>query len=110
MYMRFIAQEKVDNKKLHEALKKMQAQLKTVNGQLNFLIKIDNEGWVAICKEFGGIVTGGANKNPSEKEIIKSLIDAIKTAFHIPINKLKISNKQKLEFPKINIVRELQLC
>ena len=71
---------------------------------------IDDEGWFARCKEFDGIMTGGRNKNPSEKEITQSLIDAIKTAFHIPISKLEVE-REELSLPrtKVDIIREVCL-
>ncbi len=110
--MGLFAKEKVADKDLLEALKRMNAQIKAVDGQLTFDIKIDNDGWTAKCREFDGITTGGTNKNPSQEEIMQSLIDAIKTAFHIPISKLKIQNDglQKFpKFPKIRVVREFQM-
>ncbi len=106
----FLAREKVNSKELFEALGKMQRQINAVGGQFTFDFKIDGEGWVARCKEFDGIVTGGASKNPREEEIMQSLIDAIKTAFHIPINELEIKSEQTQKFPAIKIVREFQFC
>ncbi|TSA44103.1 hypothetical protein D4R51_04500 [bacterium] len=107
---RFFARETVDSKDLHKALKRMQDQMKAVGGQFTFDFKIDNEGWVARCKEFDGIVTGGIDKNPSEKEVMKSLIDSIKTAFDVPINEIEIEEKQAIALPTIRVVREFQFC
>lgn len=110
--MRFFAKEDTNNEELREALKRMNEQIRAVGVQFTFDFKIDGEGWVARCKEFDGIVTGGANKNPSQEEIMQSLIDAIKTAFHIPINKLEIKNKelQKLPIVKVVSVNEFQFA
>ena len=106
----FFAKESLSSDELHQALGRMQKQVESVGGRLTFLFKIDDEGWIARCKEFNGIVTGGETKNPSEEEVIRSLVDAIKTAFDIPVSKLEIKPEQKL--PKIKIIREreFQLC
>jgi len=109
--MNFFAKENIiDDKELKEALKKMGKQIKSINGQFTFDFKIDGEGWVARCREFDGIITGGISNNPSQEEIMQSLIDAIKTAFHIPISKLKIQNNELHGLPKIKVVREFQLA
>ncbi len=110
--MKLFVKEKITDKGLLKALKKMDTQIKAVGGRLTFNIKIENDGWTAKCKEFDGIMTGGINKNPSQEEVMKSLINATKTAFHIPISKLKIQKDelQKFpEFPKIRVVREFQM-
>lgn len=106
--MRLFAKEYTDNKELQEALERMNKQIKAVGGQFIFDFKIDDEGWVARCREFDGIVTGGTNKNPSHKEVMQALIDAIKTAFHIPISKLEIKSNELRKLPKIKVVREFQ--
>ena len=106
---RLFAREEVSNKELREAFGKMNQQIKAVGGQLTFLMKIDNEGWAVRCKEFDGIVAGGKNRNPSEEEVIQSIIDSIKTAFNVPIRKIEIREIQP-ELPKITVVRELQFC
>lgn len=106
--MRFSAKESINNKELREAFERMEKQIKAVGGQFTFAFKIDNEGWTARCKEFDGIVTGGANKNPREEEVMQSMVDAIKTAFHIPISKLEIESRELKKLPTIKVVREIQ--
>jgi len=108
--MRFFAKENINNEELQKALERMEKQIEIVNRQFTFDLKIDDEGWIARCREFDGIVTGGTNKNPSEKEIMQSLIDTIKTAFHIPISKLKIESEELQKFPTIQVVREFQFA
>lgn len=109
--MKFFARENtIDNKELREAFKKMEKQIEAVGGQLTFDFKIDDDGWIARCREFDGITTGGTNKNPSQEEVMQSLIDAVKTAFHVPISKLKIQNDEPYKLPKIKVVREFQLA
>ncbi|NQU82426.1 MAG: hypothetical protein HQ539_00555 [Parcubacteria group bacterium] len=110
--MGLFAKENINNKELLEAIMRMNEQIKSVDGRLTFDIKIDNEGWIARCREFDGITTAGTNNNPLQEEIMQSLIDAVKTAFHIPISKLKIQNNelQKFpEFPKIRYKKEFQM-
>lgn len=106
--MSFFAKEKTSSEELREAFKKMDEQIKAVGGQFTFDFKVDNDGWMARCKEFDGIIAGGTNKNPPEEEIMQSLINAIKTAFHIPINKLEIKSDAPLKLPTIKVVREFQ--
>jgi hypothetical protein len=106
--MELFAEENIDSKELQEAMIKMKEQVKEVGGHFTFDFIIDDEGWVARCREFDGIVAGGPNKNPSEKEIMQALIESIKTAFHIPINKLEIKSTEPL--PTIKITREIQLA
>ena len=99
----------MNGKELQEALQRMGEQIKAAGGQFTFDFKIDEEGWVAKCREFEGIVTGGADKNPSEEYVMQSLIDAIKTAFDIPINELEIK-RQMQALPTIRVVREFQFA
>ena len=106
--MKLFAKENLNNKELQEAIKKMNEQIKDIGGKFTFDFRIDENGWFAQCKEFDGIITGGKNKNPSEKEVMCALIDAIKTAFHIPINKLEI--EEEIPLPTIQIVREFQFA
>ena len=80
--------EKISDKETKKAFQRMHQQVKEKGGELHFLMKIDDEGWFAQCKEFPGIITGGSNKNPTEKEIYLSVIDSLKTAFNVPITKL----------------------
>lgn len=105
--MSFINKENSNNIELQEALELMIKQIDEVGGQFTFDFKVDEEGWVAKCREFDGIVTGGSSKNPSEREIMEALTDSIKTAFHIPINGLEIKNN--ISLPIISIAREFQL-
>src|SRR3989344_3585270 len=107
--MSWFAKENTDNEELREALQKMENQIKAVGGQFTFDFKIDDEGWIATCKEFDGIVTGGADRNPSEEYVMQSLVDAIKTAFDIPINELEIK-RQMQALPTIRVVREFQFA
>jgi len=81
--------ERVDDSELKEALEKMQRQIEGVGGTLTFYLKIDNEGWFAKCKEFDGIITGGANGDPSEEEVLHSIVESVKTAFDVPIQRLQ---------------------
>ncbi|OHA73667.1 MAG: hypothetical protein A2940_01780 [Candidatus Wildermuthbacteria bacterium RIFCSPLOWO2_01_FULL_48_29] len=104
--MSLFAREDTNDKELREALMRMVEQIKAVGGQFTFDFKIDDQGWAARCREFDGIVTGGASKNPPEEEVMQSLIDAIKTAFHIPINRLEIKSAEAQELPMIKVVRE----
>lgn len=105
--MRFFAKEKMKDEETKEAFKKMAEQIEAVGGQLTFKMKTDEEGWIARCKEFPGIVTGGKNKNPSKKKIMESLIEATKTAFHVPIEKLDIKKEEK-SLPRIKLINEFQ--
>ena len=105
------AKEKVTSEEALVAMERMNEQIKNVGGRLTFTLKIDKDGWVARCKEFDGIVTGGASKNPSEKDIVKSIIEAVKTAFDVPICKLEIrEEKQESGSPRIKLIREFQFC
>jgi predicted RNase H-like HicB family nuclease len=100
-----------NNKELCEAIKKMNEQIKNNGGEFTFDFNVDEEGWFARCREFGGIMTGGRSKNPTEEEIMQSLIDAIKVAFHIPITKLEIKKEEEqCSLPTIKIVREFQFA
>jgi len=112
-----IAERYTQEKK--EYLEQMNKQIQSAGGSLTFVVQVDEEGWFAKCKEFPGIVTGGPNKNPTQNEVAKSIIDSVKTAFHIPIcelsehvtakkQKAKTSVKTKTKFPKVTIERELQ--
>lgn len=107
--MRLFAKENISDKEVLIAIERMNEQLKQSGGQFTFDFKIDEEGWFAQCKEFDGIVAGGSSKNPSEKEVFQALIDAIKTAFDIPISKLEIES-EAIKLPKIKVVRELQFA
>jgi hypothetical protein len=80
-----IFQEEIKGKQTEESFQKMGEQVAKAGGSLHFSMKIDNEGWFAVCKEFPGIVTGGPNKNPAEEELFHSIIESVKTAFDIPI-------------------------
>lgn len=106
--MKFFAEEKTNDKESQEAIKRMIRQINKVGGRFTFDFVVDKDGWMATCREFDGIITGGTNKNPSEKEVMKSLIESIKTAFHIPIKKLEIKGDNK-PLPTIIIAREFQL-
>ena len=111
-FMKLFAKECSNNdKELCEAIKKMNDQIKKNGGKFTFDFGIDSEGWFARCKEYGGIMTGGTSKNPTEEEVMQSLVDAIKTAFHIPITKLEIKKQEEqCAFPTIKIIREVQFA
>lgn len=72
----------------------METQIKENDSRFTFDFKIDEEGWFAQCREYRGIMIGGRKKNPSEKEIMQALINAIKVAFHVPIDKLEIGKEE----------------
>ncbi len=91
-----------------EAYIRMEQEIKKVGSSLHFVLKIDNEGWFATCQEFSGIMTGGENKNPTQKEIMESIIDSIKTAFDIPIETV-CGEDAKIK-TIITESRELELC
>lgn len=84
--MRRIFKEKAKNSEVKTAYKQMVEQIKQKGGALHFVIKTDQNGWAAACREFPGIVTGGDETDPSQTEIYSTIIDAVKTAFNVPIN------------------------
>jgi len=47
-------------------------------------IQKNNEGWIAECENFKGIITGGVNPKVTDEEINLQIKDAIFTAFGIP--------------------------
>ena len=51
---------------------------------LRFKIQKNNEGWIAECENFKGIITGGVNPKVTDEEINLQIKDAIFTAFGIP--------------------------
>jgi len=110
----WFAKEKINDEELKKSFDRMTEQIKPMGGKLTFNLKVDEEGWIAKCKEFDGIITGGTNKNPTQEEIRQALVDAIKTAFHIPIKKLEFRNSKQqldgLKLPTICLVRELQFA
>lgn len=105
--MKLFAKENTNNKEVMEAIAKMKEQIKEYGGRFTFDVVMESDGWHAQCREYSGIITGGKSRDPSEQEVFESMIDAIKTAFHIPIEKLKIE-EQQATMPKIEIVREFQ--
>lgn len=90
----FRVREKIDDEEVKEAYKRMHEQIQEKGEKLHFLMKVDKEGWFAICQEFPSIVTGGSDKNPSREEVFRSIIDSIKTAFHLPIAPLKMVDEK----------------
>ena len=82
--MLWFKRERIDNPSVQQQYARLAEEIKKVGGCLHFLLKIDSEGWYAECQEFDGIVTSGYSLKPTEKEIMESLVDAIKTAFDIP--------------------------
>lgn len=53
-------------------------------GNLHFKIESHKNGWTAECENIKGIITGGANPNPTQEEIDSQIKDAIFTAFGVP--------------------------
>ncbi len=96
--------EKIKGEQNQESLNRMNKQLRSVGGTLNFTVKTDKEGWFAICKEFPAIVTGGKDLNPTEDDMSLSIIDSVKTAFHVPINNLEKEKKSKQ--PSIKTIKQ----
>ncbi len=103
--MRFF-KEKITDEQTEESFIRMMTQIKARGGNLNFVITIDKkEGWFAVCKEFPSIISGGKNTNPSEDEISRSIIEAVKTAFHVPIKELR--TEEENSGVKITLQREV---
>ena len=64
-------------------VKTMQNDIRRMGG-LKFKIEKNNEGWIAECKNFKGIITGGINPKVTDEEINSQIKDAIFTTFGIP--------------------------
>ena len=62
----------------------MLSDIQRLGGSLKFIVKKTNEGWLAECENLKGIITGGANSLPTEKEMNSQIKDAVFTAFGIP--------------------------
>ncbi len=95
-----------DGRKSFEVMKK---EIEAKGGQLHFTLKVDDEGWFSKCVEFPNIVTGGYNPNPSQEEILRSTVEAIKTAFHVPIGDLS-EDKAKPDLGKVKVSWERDFC
>ncbi len=67
----------------YKAIEKMTEQIAQLGGMLHFSISKDENGWSAQCNEVSGIITGGANPNPTDFEIESNIREAIFTAFHV---------------------------
>ena len=70
----------------YTAIEKMTKQIERLGGMLHFSISKDENGWSAQCNEVSGIITGGANVNPTDFEIESNIREAIFTAFHVETN------------------------
>lgn len=88
-YFKKALQEPVDTREKEEAFAVMNRQIDEHGGSLTFSIAIEDDGWSAQCKQFPAIITGGEDPNPTQKEIILAVIDAVKTAFGVPICELE---------------------
>lgn len=77
-----------DNMDVKKAFARMDEQIREKGGTLHFSMKVDDEGWFSVCKEFPNITTGGSNTNPAQEEIFMATIEAVKTAFDVPITKV----------------------
>ena len=103
-----VLREKVVNKEEKEAHKKMEEQLKSFKEGLHFKMVVDKNGWFAQCVEIPEIITGGDEADPTQTVIIHSTINAIKTAFDVPITEL--SERSPYSYPKITIQQDFQLA
>ena len=65
------------------AVNNMVEELSSWKKPLHFKLKKHADGWMAQCKEIKGIITGNTNPNPSEKEIVSRIREAILAAFSI---------------------------
>ena len=52
-------------------------------GSLTFNVTINDDGWMAQCKEVSGIIAGGTNPHPTNSEIEIQIRDAIFAAFDV---------------------------
>ncbi len=67
------------------AVKNLSKNMRELGGILHFTIRTDLDGWMAVCNEADGIVTGGINPNPDDFEIESQIREAIYTAFDVKI-------------------------
>ena len=74
-------------------------------GSLTFALSINEEGWVAQCKEIPSIIAGNTNPNPSDIEITSEIRAAIFSAFDVKTESTGGVESPYQEF-KYTIVRE----
>lgn len=97
----FSKKETVTDPETVKVYRRMVGEIQKVGG-LSFLVSINEGGWAAECEEFPGIITGGTSTNPNDEEVMNSIIESVKTAFHVPIQvecekkdlRLKINTKR----------------
>lgn len=81
------------------ALENMNKQISEVgrDGMLHFIIKTNEEGWTAQCEEITGIITGGANPNPTQDEINVNIRDAVYSVFDIqPVSQVSTLSPEEM--------------
>jgi len=102
-----IFREKVEGEKTHDAYDNMRAEISKKGGNLSFNVILDEQGWFAECNEFPAIITGGDTPKPTDEEINRSIIEAVKTTFHLPIQELNFEGiESKLKFTTITTKQE----
>ena len=62
----------------------MKEAIERAGGKLNFYVQRHKDGWVAECQEIKGIITGGDDVSPTDKEVNDNIRDAIFSAFGVP--------------------------
>lgn len=93
-----------------EDLASMHKQISEVgrDGMLHFIIKTNEEGWLAQCEEISGIITGGSNPNPTQEDINLSIRDAVYSTFDIkPVSQVgslsPLEMREGMDMTKIRI-------
>ncbi len=59
------------------------SEIQKIGGGLNFVIRKNEDGWSAECKELSSIIAGGTNPDPSQNEIETEIRSAIFAAFNV---------------------------
>lgn len=85
----------------------MLEQINQAGGMLNFSISTNEDGWLAECREFPGIITGGGSAAPSEEEVYRQVKDAVFAAFNIPAT---IGRRKELVRPTMKSFSLSALC
>jgi hypothetical protein len=92
-----------------KAYEEMARQIAEAGGSLSFCIVIKEDGWSADCNEFPQIITGGDSPDPREEEINRAIIDAVKTAFNVPIQALNFDGIESKLNINVKTVQERNL-
>lgn len=85
----------------------MLAEINRAGGTLNFTLTTDEDGWLAVCQEFPGIVTGGGSTAPSEEEVYREVKDAVFAVFNVPAT---VGRQRDLVRPTLRTFSLSALC